>query len=399
MAADINDVLKQFDAVQANLHKLERLWETIDQMLPSGNVVEQVADYDAYRDAVRRFQFIATQMPKIDGFSLSWEFPDPDSVAGCAVSYLDIQDECPLGIAQYHDGLRQPGERLREYRFRVGVTRRKLARDTIGQFVARIDELLVGLCDQAKDKDVGYAMKQTGADWEHLTNAVKSIDAVLGDAVKRPPTWSDLSRHLHFGQRGDLDDIAKRDWPLAKDALEPLLYGTDDPLPVMVDDLGALAASKPHGQVTTELRWDKLTPADFERLLFNVVDRTEGYENPRWLTHTNAPDRGRDLSVDRLQKDVLTGCRRQRIIIACKKQASVGIDDIVKLKEQMSFWDQPRVEELIIATSGRFSTDAVQWIDLHNAKGALPRIEPWPESHLERLLASRPELIADFGLR
>jgi hypothetical protein len=34
-----------------------------------------------------------------------------------------------------------------------------------------------------------------------------------------------------------------------------------------------------------------------------------------------------------------------------------------------------------------------------NASGDTPWIEMWPESHLERLLASRPDIIAAFKLR
>jgi hypothetical protein len=69
------------------------------------------------------------------------------------------------------------------------------------------------------------------------------------------------------------------------------------------------------------------------------------------------------------------------------------------IKEQMSLWGSPRVEIVTIATSGRFTTDAVQWIETHNASGASPWIEMWPESHLERLLAPRPGIVAGFGLR
>jgi hypothetical protein len=57
------------------------------------------------------------------------------------------------------------------------------------------------------------------------------------------------------------------------------------------------------------------------------------------------------------------------------------------------------VDVLVIATSGRFAADAVQWIEKHNTAGAAPRIEMWAESHLEQLLAARPALIAEFKLR
>lgn len=67
--------------------------------------------------------------------------------------------------------------------------------------------------------------------------------------------------------------------------------------------------------------------------------------------------------------------------------------------EQTKLWPDPRVDVLVIATSGRFTSDAVQWIERHNACGSPPKIEMWPESHLERLLAARPPLIAEFHLR
>ena len=54
---------------------------------------------------------------------------------------------------------------------------------------------------------------------------------------------------------------------------------------------------------------------------------------------------------------------------------------------------------LVIATSGRFTADAVAWIDKHNEAANQPTIEMWAESHLELLLAQRPHLAAEFKLR
>ena len=65
----------------------------------------------------------------------------------------------------------------------------------------------------------------------------------------------------------------------------------------------------------------------------------------------------------------------------------------------MALWTDPRVDVLVVATSGRFTADAVTWIEQYNAGGGSRRIEPWAESHLERLLAARPALIAEFQLR
>jgi hypothetical protein len=72
---------------------------------------------------------------------------------------------------------------------------------------------------------------------------------------------------------------------------------------------------------------------------------------------------------------------------------------ITALKDQMKLWEPPRVDELIVVSSGRFTTDAVDYIERHNRGCEAMRIEMWPNSQLERLLANRPELIADFHLR
>ena len=65
----------------------------------------------------------------------------------------------------------------------------------------------------------------------------------------------------------------------------------------------------------------------------------------------------------------------------------------------MTLWEPPRVDVLVIATSGRFTTDAVAGIERHRQSDHALRIEMWAESPLEMLLAARPALIAEFGLR
>jgi hypothetical protein len=49
----------------------------------------------------------------------------------------------------------------------------------------------------------------------------------------------------------------------------------------------------------------------------------------------------------------------------------------------MSVWEPPPVDVLVIATSGRFTADAVRWIENHNNARKHPTVEMWPESHLE----------------
>lgn len=153
--------------------------------------------------------------------------------------------------------------------------------------------------------------------------------------------------------------------------------------------------------VVVQLKWTSLTDDEFERLIFCLISETEGYENPDWLTKINASDRGRDLSVYRVYTDQLAGVLRQRVIIQCKHwlSKSINFNEISTSKEKMKLWEPPRVDVHVIATSGRFTTDAIQFVEKHNQSDSGLRIEMWPDSHIERLLASRPALLDKFGLR
>jgi hypothetical protein len=143
-----------------------------------------------------------------------------------------------------------------------------------------------------------------------------------------------------------------------------------------------------------------LSDEDFERLIFSMIANTEGYENPEWLQQTHAPDQGRDLSVTRVDFDRLGGVRRHRVIVQCKHwlSKSVSAKDVSDVRSQMDLWQPPRVDTLIIATSGRFTADAVRLIEQHNQADRALHISMWPETHLERLLAERPSMIAEFRL-
>jgi hypothetical protein len=57
------------------------------------------------------------------------------------------------------------------------------------------------------------------------------------------------------------------------------------------------------------------------------------------------------------------------------------------------------VDEIIIATSGRFSSDAVMIAEKRNRERERPDVQLWPDSQLEILLARRPSIAANFGLR
>jgi hypothetical protein len=116
---------------------------------------------------------------------------------------------------------------------------------------------------------------------------------------------------------------------------------------------------------------------------------------------TRAPDRGRDLSLDRLLRDGTGGVRSERVIVQAKHwlKRSVGPTEVADTLAAVKLWQPPVVRGLVIATSGRFSADAVRWAEHHNNSGDAPFIELWPETKLETLLAQKPYLAAAHGLR
>ena len=153
--------------------------------------------------------------------------------------------------------------------------------------------------------------------------------------------------------------------------------------------------------MTTQLPWSDLSEEDFERLIFNLISDADDYENPQWLTETAAPDRGRDLAAEHVRHDSLSGPNRERVIIQARHwlKLSVGLRQVRLLLDQMKLWEPPAVHILVVATSGRFTTDAIGWIDKHNAANERPTIVMWANTHLELLLARRPQLSATFHAR
>jgi restriction endonuclease len=237
--------------------------------------------------------------------------------------------------------------------------------------------------------------------WAELASLFSRIERLTGDLVPGKAGWNDMRRHLSFQQPCDISDIATMDWLSVRLEVQTSLYGDREPLPVAVDDLADLVRARPSGPVSTRLDWAKINDEDFEALIFELVRRTEGYENVNWLMKTNAADRGRDIEAYRVVRDPLAGVRRYRIIIQCRhwQRRSVGRSDLIDCAESVRLWEPALIDELIIATTGRFSQDAVELAEKRNRERAIPAILPWPNSHLEALLSRKPSLAAQFRLR
>ncbi|MDV2995098.1 MAG: hypothetical protein N4J56_004752 [Chroococcidiopsis sp. SAG 2025] len=396
--SNLDEALRQFEATEANLSRLEKLWSLLEKNVPKGIVFGSNL---VYENGCRSYEHLLVGLPLIDGWQPTALPLDLDEIAQSRLDALEV-GEISIEIEVYRR-IEKPGQELREYRFRFDQKRRQLVQNIILQTFSEIDCLLARLqeiypIDEAKFK---YGNKIDNPCWVELQNKVRQIDVLLGSSIPRPPRWSDMQRHLHYAESHDLRDIVCTDWPSVKAGLTRSLFVSNEPIPVLVNDLSDLVAAKPSGSVLTKLRWKELSAEDFERLVFNLVASERNHQNPQWLMHTNAPDQGRDLSVDRIYQDTLSGVTRKRVIIQCKHwlSKSVSPTDLSELKEQVKLWEPPRIDILVIATTGRFTADAISLIERHNLSDSAMIIEMWAESHLERVLASSPALIAEFGLR
>lgn len=389
------NALREFDATDANLIKLERLCSEIEELVPKGICFGYDPHYD---DLCRIFVGVLDALPMIDGWKPECHFCDLDDIAQARIDADEIGE--PRLIADVENSIISPRRELQRYRFEFNKKRRALIQDILCELIDTIDSSIRNLNRRlVPDTEINASL--AGPEWDTLQDCVNQIDTLLGSSVKRPQKWDDLNSHLCSSLLSDFCEIEQIDWPSVKSDLRKSFSSAYDPIPVRVKDLSDLVASRPHGPVATKLNWESLSSDEFERLIFALISNEHGYENPEWLTKPNAPDRGRDLSVTRVVADPLAGTIRSRVIIQCKYwlSRSVNVSDVATLEAQMKSWEPPRVDVLVIATSGRFSSDVVTYIEKNNQLDNALRIEIWPESHLERLLAARPPMIADFKLR
>lgn len=402
MASDIKndtsltEALRHLEIAEANLVKLERLWNEIEHLIGNGPAFGSTPEYE---DKCRSYGVILPYLTKIDGWRPSsepWEF---DAIGQSRLDALDIGEIGATVMIETVIG--KPGAELRQYRFLLNQKRKQVTREAILNLIDYVDAVIKEMDAELIYDDIDGLKQNISKDkWQILDGYINEIHTLLG-STERPPRWGDLMRHKRFAQYNDFIDIRETDWPTIKRVIISNIYDANDPIPSEIDDIATLVNSKPRGHVTKELQWNSLDPGQFERLIFTLITFAEGYENPQWLMQTTAPDRGRDLSVDRIIKDSLGSVIRKRVIIQCKhwQTKSLSVNDVAMLQAQMKLWEPPRVDICIVATSGRFTADAVALIEKENQSDKALTIEMWPESHLETILAKRPDLIADFKLR
>jgi len=387
---ELSDLLDAFDRTAANVAKLEAVWKRAEPFMPSGPARGSEPEYDDLR---RAWADLLHGLRPIDGWTITNELPDIDQLGQAFIDYFEIS-EPPFPV---FEEMEQPDKDIAEYRYRLNRARRRASRARLLTLIAVLDSGLPVLLDGVK-RDSNVVLEGELAD--SLRAGVGEIERLMADTAQRRGRWSELHRHLRFGQGRDWHDIHEFDWPSVKADVETGALAEVDPLPVPEIDLGDAAGGRLTGSVTIALPWSRLSDDDFERLLYDLLRDIPEHQNVQWLMKTRAPDRGRDLSLDRVLQDGSGGVRTERVVVQAKHwlSKSVGPAEIQDALARVKLW-RPVIRALLVVTSGRFSTDAVAYAEQHNDTGDAPFIDLWPESKLETLLSQRPGIAAAHGLR
>jgi hypothetical protein len=391
LTVELDELLRNLDRTAANLARLESIWEQAKEHIPSGPSAGSTTEYD---NLARAWRDVRKGLPPLNGWTIEGDLPDIDAMGRAFIDYFEI-GEPPFPL--YEEG-EKPGRDLAEYRYRLDQARRKAVRGRLEQLVATVDSTLARLLEGVPRHSTDRVDTPEAGE---VASNVAEIERLMGDLVERTGRWSDLHRHLRFGQGQDWHDIAEHDWPSVRPDVEAAGFSDTDPLPVPNIDLGEAADGDVTGTATTALPWDQLDAETFERLLFDLLRAFPENRNVEWLMPTNAPDRGRDLSMYRDLRVEAGSIRSERVIVQDKhwRSHSVNARDISDTLTNIKLWEPPLVRVLIVATSGRFTQDGVQWAEKHNETGQAPYIDLWNDATLEALLSQKPALAAAYHLR
>ena len=385
---DLSAALTQFDRALANLDRLEDLWSRFEPNIPTSPAFGlDTSEVDQIR---RDYSDVAHSLPAIDGYRIDPDLPALDGISQAIIDIWEIDE--PSAIMDIDNMSQAPRRQIEEYRHKLVKTRRRLVRRRIEDVVSAVDDLL----RSTVKVEHGHEFYGVDDGWSQLSEMIAELDRLRGVEQLRGTRIGDLNRHIRFAEPHDLRDIVELDWPSVRTALIDIAID-GEPLSISVDDLGELVRSEPTGSVTSRLEWSQLDAETFERLLFDLLHSTSSYENVEWLMKTSAPDRGRDVSAERVIVDELSGTERRHVLFQCKnwQSRSVNVRDLTILLEEVKLWSRP-FSEVVIVTSGRFSQDAVDWRDSRELSQELPVVRFWAGSHLEKLLASRPSVRSKY---
>ena len=124
------NALREIDATESNLIKLEKLCHEIEELVPGGI---QFGFNSAYDDLRRIFAELLAALPTIDGWKPECHFSDLDEIAQARLDADDIGE--PRFYADVESSITFPRRELQRYRFEFNKKRRALIQDILSELI------------------------------------------------------------------------------------------------------------------------------------------------------------------------------------------------------------------------------------------------------------------------
>src|SRR5712691_3354252 len=136
----INSALRQFEATEANLAKLERIWPRVVELTPKGL---SFGNDPAYDELVRNYEDIVKALPRIDGWKPEDIPMDLNSIGQLRLDAKEVGEiQAEISIEEQ---IEAPGRELAKYRHLLNRKRHHLIRSVMVDKINQIDEILQSL--------------------------------------------------------------------------------------------------------------------------------------------------------------------------------------------------------------------------------------------------------------
>src|SRR5271156_2591134 len=143
----INSALRQFEATEANLAKLDRLWSKISKLTPAGL---QFGSDPKYEQLARLYADLLEALPKIDGWRPEAQPMDLNAIGQSRLDAMEI-GETSAEISVETE-IEAPGRELAKYRHELNKKRQLLIRRALTDLVSSISTTLELLSNRIPKK-------------------------------------------------------------------------------------------------------------------------------------------------------------------------------------------------------------------------------------------------------
>jgi hypothetical protein len=180
---DLDQALNQFDSIEANLTKIERIWAKMRKLIPEGIAFSGAGPEGCeYRDLARSYVAVLGGLPAIDGWKITSVPLAIDEIAQFRLDASEVGEvEATLSAER---AVSEPEEQIEEYRSRFQRKRRLLVRSRLAELVQLIDASLANLRPGSETPTA--LLKERGPDWESVEEAPATL-GTSGDEGSRLP--------------------------------------------------------------------------------------------------------------------------------------------------------------------------------------------------------------------